>query len=85
MYLFSSHVGVPGKSAGVIFTPVNTEIVTFAPELVGGQCCVKLYTFRNILVNAYVYCNLYTYLQVYLTPPRDMRVGLWTEHCRFYL
>ena len=36
--LFSSRVGVPGKSAGVIFTPVNTEIVSFAPELVGGQC-----------------------------------------------
>ena len=34
--LFSSRFGVPGKSAGVIFTPVNTEIVSFAPELVGG-------------------------------------------------
>lgn len=35
--LYSSHVGVPGKSAGVIFTPVKTEIVSFAPELVGGE------------------------------------------------
>ena len=33
---FSSHVGVPGKSAGMIFTPIKTEIVSFAPELVGG-------------------------------------------------
>ena len=53
--LFSSHVGdLP--VAGVIFTPVYTEIVSFAPELVGGKCimkCVKLYTSRNISVNAY--------------------------------
>ena len=34
---FSSRVGVPGKSDGVIFTPVKTEIVSFAPELVGGE------------------------------------------------
>ena len=34
---FSSRVGVPGKSDGVIFTPVKTEIVSFAPELVGGK------------------------------------------------
>jgi len=36
-FSFSSHVGVPGKSDGVIFTPVKTEIVSFAPELVGGE------------------------------------------------
>ena len=52
--LFSSRVGVPGKSAGVIFTPVNTEIVSFAPELVGGQCNEILHNQKHLNNTPYV-------------------------------
>ena len=65
---FSSHVGVPGKSAGVIFTPVKTEIVSFAPELVGGwykqksSILLQLYTMGMVILRvpfnqAYGWCT----------------------------
>ena len=53
--LFSSRFGVPGKSAGVIFTPVNTEIVSFAPELVGGQCSEILHNQKHLNNTPYVH------------------------------
>lgn len=35
--LFSANIGVPGKTVGCMFTPVQVEINTYEPEKVGGE------------------------------------------------
>lgn len=33
----STQIGTPGKTVGTMFAPVDTEVVSYEPEKVGGK------------------------------------------------
>ena len=35
-YIFSSQLGIPGKTMGTLFTPIPVEVTAYEPERVGG-------------------------------------------------
>lgn len=37
VFSFSANIGVPGKTQGCMFTPVQVEVNTYEPEKVGGK------------------------------------------------
>lgn len=43
---FSSTIGVPGKTMGTMFTPVQVEVVAYEPERVGGMFIILV---QNLL------------------------------------
>jgi len=40
-YLFSTHIGTPGKTVGTMFAPVPVEITSYEPEKVGGNISLQ--------------------------------------------
>ena len=42
MILFSSQMGVPGKTTGTMFIPVPLEAVAHDPERVGGKKAFRI-------------------------------------------
>ena len=48
-YLFSTHIGTPGKTVGTMFAPVPVEITSYEPEKVGGNISLQKHCWQSKL------------------------------------
>jgi len=46
----STVIGVPGKTMGCMFTPVQVEITTYEPERVGGRVMIIRFICIKVLL-----------------------------------